>query len=76
MISYCTCLARFLPAGHSTLPVRCSELDQQDQANRKYGALVHRITAEGHLECSVKVNEKVAVCYQLSFFFRKFYLIV
>lgn len=51
-----TCLARFLPVVHSTLLVRYSELDQQDPANRKCGALVHRITAEGHLECSVKVK--------------------
>lgn len=54
ILLYVQCLAQFLPVGHSTLLVRCSELDQQDPEGKKYGALVRQITAEGHLECSVK----------------------
>ena len=59
MTPYCTCfisLAPFLPGEHSTPLVRYSELDQQDPANRKYDVLVRQITAEDHLECSVKVK--------------------
>ena len=54
---YAALFSQFIPEGHSTLLVRCSELDQQAPTGKKYDVLVHLITTEGRLECSVEEQQ-------------------